>query len=225
MSVTNSRLRPVEVAAVVFVAFFACFVVLTALDARTDGRRVVVGPEASASFLDHWERSREATFAAQTVFTRERVGGASLRFDGLRVQRPPDELVVSFAESELRQDGTVFRCVGGVSADDFQCFDAADGPTHDERVATELEVLASYFEGSTGLYAVSEHLDGCFRLDQEQSHPLPPYGRQATFCFDDATGALQRVELVFANGVIERTEASSIVATVTDEDLRLQPPT
>ncbi len=224
MSDANSRPGWTELAAVGFVAFFFCFALLVGLDSRTDGRRLVVGEEASTSFLDAWERHRGATYAADTVFTREREGGTSLRFEGVRVQRPPDELVVSFSESELRRDDEVFRCVGAVDTDDFRCFGPTAGRTHDERVAEELEVLATYFDGDEPLYTVIDDLDGCFRLQQGRSLPIAPYGRRATFCFDDPTGALERVELRFDNGVVERTELVALDPVVTDEDLRLEPP-
>jgi hypothetical protein len=224
MSDAHTRPRWTELAAVGFVACFFCFALLVGLDSRTDGRRLVVGEEASASFYESWERHRSATYAADTVFTREREDGTSLRFDGVRVQRPPDELVVSFSESELRRDDEVFRCVGAVDGDDFRCFGPTAGRTHDERVAAELEVLATYFDGDEPLYAVTDDLDGCFRLEQVRAHPIVPYGRQATFCFDEAIGALQRVELRFDNGVIERTELMALDPVVTDEDLRLSPP-
>jgi hypothetical protein len=224
MSNSNSRLRAGEVAGVVVVAFFVCFAVLAGLDARTGGRRVVIGAEASDEFLDAWARSRDATYAAETLFTRSRAGGASLRFAGVRVQRPPDELVVTFSDSELRRDDEVFRCVGGADEADFRCFGPTPGPTHDARVRAELDALVSYFAGDQSLYAVTAGADGCFALEQARTHPVPPYGRRARFCFDPATGALRDVELRFDNGVIERTEVTSIDPVVTDEDLRLPPP-
>lgn len=224
MSDAHIRPRATEFAAVAAVAFFACFALLVGLDARTDGRRAVIGPEATQSFLDHWERSREATYAATTVFTRERGDEASLRFDGVRVQRPPDELVVSFSDSELHRDDEVFRCVGGVDDKDFRCFGPTAGATHEERVRSELEVLGSYFADTPPLYEVTETIDACYRLDQVRPHPVAPYGRTATFCFDESTGALLRADLAFDNGVKERTEVVELDPVVTDEDLRLEPP-
>ncbi|HUW02043.1 MAG TPA: hypothetical protein VMW08_06820 [Acidimicrobiales bacterium] len=224
MNDRNTRPRLAEFAGVVLVAFFACFALLAGLEARTDGRRAVIGEEASTSFLQHWERYRGATYAAQTVFTRERTGGSSLRAEGLRVQRPPDELIVSLSDAELRTDEGVTRCVGGVDAEDTRCFGPTTGVPYEERVRAELDALASYFVGPEPLYEVTEREDGCFALDQVRPLPIAPYGRRATFCFDDATGALMRVEIVFDNGVIERTEVTSIDPQVTDEDLRLQPP-
>jgi hypothetical protein len=224
MNDRNTRPRPGELAGVVVVAFFLCFALLAGLDARTDGRRAVIGEEATTSFLQHWERYRGATYAADTVFTRERTGGSSLRAEGRRVQRPPEELVISLSDSELRNDDGVTRCVAAADGENSRCFGPTAAVPYDERVRGELDALASYFAGDEPLYEVTERADGCFTLDQVHPHPIAPYGRRATFCFDPTIGALTRVEIVFDNGVIERTEVTSIVPQVTDADLRLRPP-
>lgn len=235
MSAPNSRARPTEVAGLAAVVAFVVFGVLVGLDARTDGRRVVDGAPASEALLEAWERHRTATYAATTRFTRTGPS-AELVFDGRRVQRPPDELVVSLSESELRLDDQIHRCLGDAdrtTVGDIRCVGPSPGVPHDERVLTELQALAGWVHADDALYTVRRVADvapptwpdaDCFELALARAYPIPPYGRSARFCFDDATGALVDTEVVYDGGIVETTRVVELNPVVTDDDLRLVSP-
>ena len=63
---------------------------------------------------------------------------------------------------------------------------------------------------------------GCFDLRLLVVLAAPPYGRQATFCFDAATGALARTEIVRPEAT-DREQAVEIRSTVVDADLAPPP--
>jgi len=176
--------------------------------------------DASAEFLQAWERNRRGTFIVESDFRRTLKDGRTLYSATLDVQRPPDHL--------RRQFGGVTGAVGGhpivCSTDQVGRFSCATGaalvPPYDQVVADELENFRKLFTspapGALPLYRVIRAPDaGCFELfNTGIPYPIPPYGHYARFCFDAATGAVTTVERQLDDGVVETTEASSVRATV-----------
>lgn len=219
---TDSRPGRTEIVGVVLVAAFVVFATLVGLDARTGGRRVVVGEAAARSFVEAWRGSLEATYSANTVFTRENLDGAELRSEGRRVQRPPDELIVGLSDSELRRDGESYRCAGD-PAEGARCVGPTAAAPFEQRVDTEVATLESYLTGNPPLYEVREVArKHCYELEQARPARLAPYGNRATFCFDKGTGAMTRAEVLYDNGVIERTVVSDLTAEVNEAELDLR---
>ena len=77
------------------------------------------------------------------------------------------------------------------------------GPTYDEDVATEVAALHTLVEGPSPVYAVERAGDGCFELAQLRDEPRAPFGVEARFCFDDATGAPTNSRVRYAGGIVE----------------------
>lgn len=221
MSRSHPRPGISEVAGAAAVAAFATFALLAAFDARTDGRRVAAGVPAAEALIDQWEQHRRATWSVTTEATREGPSGARLAEEGRRVQRPPDELLVGRTGSELRADDEVRTCVAPGDGD-VRCGPPDAIPSYEARLATELDALRAYLLGPDRSYDVRDDGDGCFDLEGVgRPHPLAPYGRRATLCFDAASEALVLVEIHHDHGVTERTTARVVGTEVGDDELQL----
>ena len=79
--------------------------------------------------------------------------------------------------------------------------------------------LRSLTQGSTPLYVVTAGGPGCFELDLIRSDPRAPFGIEASFCFDAATGAPAGSRVRHAGGIEEVVVVTDIRAEVTDADL------
>jgi hypothetical protein len=181
------------------------------------------GPAASeavdpAGFVAAYERSRTAELLVESTFTRTFADGRELAYDTHLVQRPPDDVVVVGAGSASgRLGGRIVRC-NAVAADaPAECIDAGPAPDYDEVVGQEVATLEVLVEEA---YEVARDGSGCWILTLVAAVPTPPYGGAARFCFDEASGALRRLEVRRPEGV-EVTEARSIATEVTDADLRV----
>ena len=166
-----------------------------------------------------------ATFVAEYDFSRTLRDGNALRQTQRVVQRPPsDRLVIGFGSVAGRLGGKILRCASEPSGTS-QCFTAEAAPDYAAEVDREIAGLERYVRGDRPLYRVIEFADSadhCFRLDLAVAVPSPPYGDHAMFCFDrtNLAPSLTVIERVEAT---DRTEATSIRATVTAEDLKVLP--
>jgi hypothetical protein len=177
------------------------------------------GAAAAASFLAAWQRKLSATYVVDATVTRTVADGGQLVAPLRMVQRPPDRLTYGYGDATGRTKDATLRCPStpsGASA----CFTSPGAPSYDDDVAQELATLHSYFDGDKPLYRVVDFRDGCFRLDLALQFPAPPWGTQALFCFDRATGAPSLTVIDYGT-VTERTVAAAIRSTVTDADLQV----
>jgi hypothetical protein len=183
------------------------------------------GSDASAAtaFIEAWERSRQATFVRYGTFERtSEATGASIASEDVLAQRPPRRLHRQLGGVEGRDDQRTISCpavpAGGGDAD---CsVGPATGPTYDEDVAGEVAGLHSLLDGPDPVYAVEATDDGCFELSQQRVEPRAPFGVEASFCFDDATGAPTDSRVRYAGGVSEVLAVTELRATVEESDLR-----
>jgi hypothetical protein len=86
-------------------------------------------------------------------------------------------------------------------------------------VANEVAGLRSLTQGPDLLYAVTAERTGCFHLELVRADPRAPFGIDASFCFDAATGAPSRSRVRYAGGIEEVVVVTDIRTEVTDADL------
>lgn len=187
----------------VVVAAVAVGVALAVLVARLDRPDPPPAPEA---FLAAWRRSLTGTYVAQQVVERRLVSGRTFSSEVTIAQRPPDRIRSDSGGTAGRVDGRRFGCVP-----DGGCRFGGDAAPYANDVGEELDLLRTMVDSATPLYRVERgDDDGCFVLVLQARILAPPYGEDATFCFDAATGALRR-------SVVHRAEATDTTTTV---DLR-----
>lgn len=178
---------------------------------------------AVEDFLAAYERSRTATYVLEQTWVR-RAGDRALAPVPLRVvQRPPDDrLQIGGGSAIGKVDGRILRCNAVVGGEPGAVECLQDGPARDdaEMVAAEVAELADLVEGRSPAYAVAAGAEpGCFELTLRLAIASPPYGLAATFCFDEATGALRFRTVDHGDGIVDEFRASAIRADVTDADL------
>lgn len=175
--------------------------------------------DAAGSFLDAYERSRTATFVAEQTFTRTADDGRSISYPRRVVQRPPDDrLVIGGGQAEGRLDGRVVLC--STSPDGTsRCDEGAPAPPYAEEVAEEVANLRALVDGEGAVYEVRAGEDGCWSLHLRRRVLTPTYGEQAGFCFDEATGAPLRTDVV-RDGVTDTVVTEAVRTEVTAADLR-----
>lgn len=176
-------------------------VALAVLVARFDRPDPLPAPEA---FVAAWRRSLTGTYVAEQIVERRLVSGRTFSSEVTIAQRPPDRVRSDSSGTEGRVGGRRFGCVP-----DGGCRFGGAAPPYADDVAEELDLLRAMVVSDTPLYRV-ERDDGCFVLVLQARILAPPYGEDATFCFDAATGALRR-------SVVHRAEATDTTTTV---DLR-----
>ncbi len=177
------------------------------------------GAAGAASFLAAWQRKLTATYVVDATVTRTIADGSQLVAPLRMVQRPPDRLTYGYGDATGRTKDATVRCPSTPSGPS-PCFTSPGAPSYDADVAQELATLHSYLDGDKPLYRVVDFRDGCFRLDLALRLPAPPWGTQALFCFDGATGAPSLTVIDYGD-VTERTVAAAIRSTVTDADLQV----
>jgi hypothetical protein len=177
--------------------------------------------EAAAAFLAAWERSATGTYVVRSDFHRETALGGRLDEVVEVTQRPPDVLVRQHGGISGRVDDERVSCRAD-PAGEVSCEPAAPvQESYADGVARQLAEWRSYLEGDPHpLYRVRGGDDGCFDLRLTRADPLPPYGRAATFCFDDSSGAL-RYERIERDEGTDVTEAVEIRTVVRDGDFAL----
>ncbi len=175
---------------------------VTAGDDDPSGRfDLLPAPEASRAdqeasrqaFLAAWRRYREATYTADLVFVRTTAGGGELRSHSTYTQAPPRRVVRSADALQLDAGADSLTCstVNGT----FTCA-PAPSKEYTALVDDELAIWHSALDGDEPYYRISQPVDGCFELRLDRVLADPPYGDVARFCFDAATGALAKRQIV-----------------------------
>lgn len=183
-----------------------------------DDRPAAPVPADPAGFVAAYERSRTAELLLESTFTRTFNDGRELAYETHLVQRPPDDvLVVGAGSASGRLSGRIVRCNAAATDAPAACVDGGPAPPYAEVVGQEVDAMEALVADA---YEVDRDDAGCWVLTLVAALPTPPYGGAARFCFDDATGALARLEVRRPEGV-EVTEVLSIRTDVTDADLRV----
>ena len=188
-----------------------------------DGR-ITAGPspDASAPFLAAYQRSLEGTYAVRAEFTRRLDSQATLTSEALVAQRPPDSIRRQFGGITGTISGSIITCateVGGT----FHCAPGGDAPAFADTVRQSVDTMTSYFAvtpEAPALYRAVRYGDDCFELIQNRPSAVLPYGSQARFCFDEATGAV-RLLIEKLEGSIDTFEATEIRSSVSPQDFSL----
>lgn len=178
---------------------------------------------AVTEFIDAWERARTATFVRFGTFERRSsLTGAEIASEDVLAQDPPRRLHRQLGGVDGRDDDRLITCPAGPGGSGEPCqLGDPGGPTYDESVESEVAGLRSILLGAAPLYAV-ERADeaGCFELAQQRVDPRAPFGRQARFCFDAATGAPTNSRVEYEAGIVEVLAVTEVRAEVAEADLR-----
>jgi hypothetical protein len=165
---------------------------------------------AREAFVAAWRRHREATYSAELVFVRSAADGKELRSTSTYTQAPPRRVVRSADAVQLDAGGASLSCstVNGT----LTC---APAPAKDYAalVDEELAIWGTALDGDRPWYRITQPVEGCFELSLAQVLSDPPYGDVSRFCFDAATGALAKRQIV-RPGATDTEEAISISATI-----------
>lgn len=209
--------------AVVAYAGLLAWTAAVAVDEPDLDRSAPVLAEAPERFLAAWERSREATFVTTGTYERHSdVTGATLSSEDVVAQRPPRRLHRQLGGVDGRDDDRLIVCPAPPAGDDEPApcrLGPPGGETYAETVRREVEGLRSLTQGHPLLYRVQEPTPGCFDLELLRVDPRAPFGIQATFCFDAATGAPSMRRVRHEGGVVEALAVTSIRTDVTAADL------
>jgi len=167
-------------------------------------------PEAAAAFVDAWERSRTETYLSGSLLRRTLSSAATMELPIVVAQRPPDRVVSTGGSVQADVGGENTVCDEQLDGM-VQCLPGGTASDYAAGVAAEVETLQGYFEGDTPIYRVAQS-GACFDLRLTAAIQAPPYGQNARFCFDAASGApsLQRIERV------EGTDEVTLVTVRTD---------
>jgi len=179
-------------------------------------------PAAADAFVDAWDRSRTATFLRTGTFERRsEVTGADIASEDVLVQDPPRRLHRQLGGASGRADDRLLVCPAPVAdGPPPECrLGAPGGPTYAEDVEAEVEGLRSLLEGRDPVYGVAKVDGGCFALAQRRSEPRAPFGLEASFCFDAATGAPTDSEVRYAGGIVEVVTTTRLTSEVSADDL------
>jgi hypothetical protein len=207
------------------VALFA--VALVAVTVTTPDHDVARGAAEAddvvvEDFVDAWERSLRATFVRSGTFERRsEVTGAVISSEDVLAQRPPRRLHRQLGGVSGRDDRRMIVCPAGPEGEEAPPCTIGEpaGNTYEEDVVTTVENLRGYVEGTTPVYGVERAGDGCFALTQLRVEPRAPFGVEARFCFDAATGAPTDTRVAYAGGVVEVVAVTGLTDTVRDQDL------
>jgi hypothetical protein len=178
--------------------------------------------DATEAFVDAWERSLQATFLRLGTFERRsEVTGAAISSEDVLAQRPPRRLHRQLGGVDGRDDRRSIVCPAPVDGDESpRCvLGEPAGATYDEDVATEVAALRTLIEGPGPVYAVEDAGDGCFELAQLRAEPRAPFGVEARFCFDEASGAPTNSRVRYAGGIVEVVAVTTLGDAVSDADL------
>lgn len=162
---------------------------------------------AANDFLAAWARYRHATYTATLEFSRVASNGQSLQTTSTFTQAPPRRIVRQGDGSVLLTDGAASRTCNTLSGA-LTCV-PAPAVDYEAAITTELESWRTAVLAEVPYYRVSVTDPGCFQLELVVAIGDPPYGRVAQFCFDEATGALLRRQLV-RDGATDTEEATSV---------------
>jgi hypothetical protein len=168
-------------------------------------------------FLAAYRRSKETTYVVEAEFTRTMEDGRQLASAAVVAQRPPDELRRQLGAISGRLQNQWLNC-STVPGSGFRC--APGGPVEpwNEAVDAEVDALRGYLLDEPALYSVSDAGDGCFELERLYQRVEAPYGLGARLCFDEASGAMDLLEVRREGGATDRFAAVEVRTDVTDAD-------
>lgn len=173
-----------------------------------------------------WERSREATFVTEGTYERHsEVTGATIASEDYVAQRPPRRVHRQLGGVDGRDDDRLLVCPAAPEGEDeAPCrLGAPGGRTYAQSVEREVAGLRSLVSGASRLYSVTAGGPGCFDLELLRVDPRAPFGIEASFCFDAASGAPAGHRVRHEGGIEEIVVVTEIRTDVTDEDLEPQP--
>ena len=184
-----------------------------------DGRLTPVDqPDASAAFTTALQRSLEGTYAVEADYTRTLTDGRTLTSRVFVAQRLPDSIRRQFGGITGTVAGRTVSCSAEIGGQ-FHCGASAIAPDSAVTIQQEMSNLATYF-APPALYRVVSRGRDCFKLTQDRPSVTLPYGSAATFCFDEATGAV-RILTQRLEGATDRFEATLVRGEVTAADFDL----
>jgi hypothetical protein len=179
--------------------------------------------EVVERFIEAWERSRQATFVTTGTYERHNEEtGASIASEDVVAQRPPQRLHRQLGGVDGRDDDRLIVCPAPPEGeeDEQPCrLGAPGGPTYAMSVESEVAGLRSLLLGADPLYRVRPRRPGCFALELLRIDPRAPFGVEASFCFDAATGAPTSRRVVHEGGTTEVMVVTAVRSEVTDADL------
>ena len=188
--------------------------------ARSDDGRST-GAGAADAFLVAAVRGIDATYRLDGEFTRTRSDGAELASGLLIVQRPPDRLQRLAGSTTGVVAGRSVNCGVQIDGGRYDCAEGTEVAPWDQRREEQVEALRQYVLGDEPVYAVVDEGNGCFELLQRRFDVEATYGPRAEICFDPATGAQRRLEVVREGGSIDVLEGTVISGQVDDGDFDL----
>jgi hypothetical protein len=210
----------------VLVGCFAAALVIATVTTEDTPLRPGARPDdgaAAEELFAAWERSRTATFVRTGTFERRSdVTGSSITSEDIVAQRPPQRLHRQLGGIEGRDDRRTLSCPSPPEGSPPEPCTLGDpsGPTYDEDVEREVAALRTLVAGDAPVYAVGRGEDeGCFELVQQRVEPRAPFGQEARFCFDPATGAPANSRVAYEGGIVEVVVVTDIRTDVTDADL------
>jgi hypothetical protein len=209
-----------------YAALLGAVALVTVTD-RTDPRpgspSVAGDADVAEQFVAAWQRSRLATFVTSGTYERHSVvTGASIASEDVVAQRPPRRLHRQLGGVEGRDDDRLLVCPAPPEGEDDAepCrLGTPGGRSYAESVANEVAGVRSLTQGAGALYVVTAGAPGCFDLELIRIDPRAPFGVEASFCFDPATGAPSSSRVRHAGGIEEVVVVTEIRTDVTDADL------
>jgi hypothetical protein len=223
------RARPgAVVGGAVVIAYAALLLGVAVVEVRSPDRErpVAAQPEGDVAerLIAAWERSRLATFVTSGTYERRSdVSGAAIASEDVVAQRPPRRVHRQLGGVEGRDDDRLLVCPAPPAGQEDErqpCrLGRAGGRTYAEAVADEVAGLRSLLQGPTPLYRVSQGAEGCFDLELVRIDPRAPFGVEASFCFDPATGAPAGSRVRHQGGIEEVVVVTDIRTDVRDADL------
>lgn len=247
--VAAQRRRQRRVAVLGLAAVFALIGLLvrsqiTAPAARTPPASVPRNdPVAADHLVAAIRRSRTSTWKVDERFSRSFGATETLHSSTRRVQSPLGSKVEGNGTVTITGDGTIITCTAAsavsakpgtdlsATAAGYRCLKGAGSSAamRDAALVREMVDLRSLVTGTAPLYAVTTSRSGCFLLRIRASGRVaPPFGVRADLCFDAATGAPLRSEIVRDTAkarpqATDLTAAASISPDVTPRDLEPPP--
>lgn len=203
------------------VGAYAALLAAVAVPAALDDDPRPAATTAADRFTTAWERSRRATFVRTGQYRRHsEVTGQEIASEDVLAQDPPRRLHRQLGGVQGRDDDRILLCPATAAGGTGDCrFGPPGGPTYDRSVAQEVAGLADAVGGEDPLYRVRVEGAGCYRLDLTRADPRAPFGIDATFCFDEATGAPTTSTVRHASGIVERVVVDDLRPEVTAADL------
>ena len=178
---------------------------------------------AAAAFIDAWERGRNATFLRTGTYERRSdVTGSAISSEDVLAQRPPRRLHRQLGGIDGRDDRRTLSCPSTPSGDPPADCTLGDpgGPSYAEDVEREVAALQTLLGGPTPVYAVGAGPEpGCYELVLLRVEPRAPFGREARFCFDAATGAPTNSRVAYEGGIVEVIAVTELRGEVSDAEL------